>query len=109
MTVEAALALVARACGGGGQRGARDIGWWRSAGSPATCPGSTPGQRSRPPGRSAARSGGGTPFIYSDGDVLALIEQAEAVIPQPLRAATYADADRAARRDRPAGRGGAPP
>lgn len=29
------------------------------------------------------------PFIYSDGDVLALIEQAEAVIPQPLRSATY--------------------
>lgn len=29
------------------------------------------------------------PFIYSDNDVLAMIEQAHAVIPQPLRAATY--------------------
>jgi integrase/recombinase XerD len=29
------------------------------------------------------------PFIYTDNDVLALIEQARAVIPQPLRAATY--------------------
>lgn len=29
------------------------------------------------------------PFIYSDGDVLALIEQAKALIPQPLRSATY--------------------
>jgi integrase/recombinase XerD len=29
------------------------------------------------------------PFIYSDGDVLALIEQANALIPQPLRSATY--------------------
>jgi integrase/recombinase XerD len=29
------------------------------------------------------------PFIYSDADVLALIEQARVVIPQPLRSATY--------------------
>jgi integrase/recombinase XerD len=29
------------------------------------------------------------PFIYSDADVLALIEQARLVIPQPLRSATY--------------------
>jgi integrase/recombinase XerD len=29
------------------------------------------------------------PFIYSDADVLALIEQARRSIPQPLRAATY--------------------
>lgn len=29
------------------------------------------------------------PFIYSDNDVLAMIEQARAVIPQPLRSATY--------------------
>jgi len=29
------------------------------------------------------------PFIYTDGDVLALIEQAQALIPQPLRSATY--------------------
>ena len=29
------------------------------------------------------------PFIYSDNDVLAMIEQAQAVIPQPLRSATY--------------------
>ena len=29
------------------------------------------------------------PFIYSDNDVLAMIEQAQAVIPQPLRPATY--------------------
>ena len=29
------------------------------------------------------------PFIYSDADVLALIEQARTVIPQPLRSATY--------------------
>jgi integrase len=29
------------------------------------------------------------PFIYSDTDVLAMIEQAQAVIPQPLRSATY--------------------
>jgi integrase/recombinase XerD len=29
------------------------------------------------------------PFIYSDADVLAMIEQARAVIPQPLRSATY--------------------
>ena len=29
------------------------------------------------------------PFIYTDGDVLALIEQANALIPQPLRSATY--------------------
>jgi len=29
------------------------------------------------------------PFIYTDGDVLALIEQAKALIPQPLRSATY--------------------
>jgi len=29
------------------------------------------------------------PFIYSDADVLAMIEQARVVIPQPLRSATY--------------------
>lgn len=29
------------------------------------------------------------PFIYSDDDVLAMIEQASVVIPQPLRSATY--------------------
>jgi integrase len=29
------------------------------------------------------------PFIYADADVLAMIEQAGALIPQPLRAATY--------------------
>jgi integrase/recombinase XerD len=29
------------------------------------------------------------PFIYSDADVLAMIEQARMVIPQPLRSATY--------------------
>jgi len=29
------------------------------------------------------------PFIYTDGDVLALIEQAQTLIPQPLRSATY--------------------
>lgn len=29
------------------------------------------------------------PFIYTDSDVLALIEQADRLIPQPLRAATY--------------------
>jgi len=29
------------------------------------------------------------PFIYTDRDVLALIEQAQALIPQPLRSATY--------------------
>jgi integrase/recombinase XerD len=29
------------------------------------------------------------PFIYTDTDVLAMIEQARALIPQPLRAATY--------------------
>ncbi|HUY58767.1 MAG TPA: tyrosine-type recombinase/integrase [Solirubrobacteraceae bacterium] len=29
------------------------------------------------------------PFIYTDRDVLALIEQARALIPQPLRSATY--------------------
>jgi len=29
------------------------------------------------------------PFIYSDADVLAMIEQARTVIPQPLRSATY--------------------
>lgn len=29
------------------------------------------------------------PFIYSDADVLAMIEQARIVIPQPLRSATY--------------------
>ena len=29
------------------------------------------------------------PFIYTDADVLALIEQARVVIPQPLRSATY--------------------
>ena len=29
------------------------------------------------------------PFIYSDNDVLAIIEQARVVIPQPLRSATY--------------------
>ena len=29
------------------------------------------------------------PFIYSDTDVLAMIEQARVVIPQPLRSATY--------------------
>jgi integrase len=29
------------------------------------------------------------PFIYADNDVLAMIEQAHAVIPQPLRSATY--------------------
>jgi integrase/recombinase XerD len=29
------------------------------------------------------------PFIYSDADVLALIEQARVAIPQPLRSATY--------------------
>jgi integrase len=29
------------------------------------------------------------PFIYTDNDVLAMIEQAQAVIPQPLRSATY--------------------
>jgi integrase len=29
------------------------------------------------------------PFIYSDADVLAMIEQARFVIPQPLRSATY--------------------
>jgi integrase len=29
------------------------------------------------------------PFIYTDGDVLAMIEQAKALIPQPLRSATY--------------------
>ena len=29
------------------------------------------------------------PFIYTDADVLALIEQARTVIPQPLRSATY--------------------
>jgi integrase len=29
------------------------------------------------------------PFIYSDDDVLAMIEQAKVVIPQPLRSATY--------------------
>ena len=29
------------------------------------------------------------PFIYSDNDVLAMIEQTQAVIPQPLRSATY--------------------
>ena len=29
------------------------------------------------------------PFIYTDGDVLALIEQAQALISQPLRSATY--------------------
>jgi integrase/recombinase XerD len=29
------------------------------------------------------------PFIYTDNDVLAMIEQASAVIPQPLRSATY--------------------
>lgn len=29
------------------------------------------------------------PFIYSDDDVLAMIEQAKIVIPQPLRSATY--------------------
>jgi integrase/recombinase XerD len=29
------------------------------------------------------------PFIYTDADVLALIEQARMVIPQPLRSATY--------------------
>jgi integrase/recombinase XerD len=29
------------------------------------------------------------PFIYSDADVLAMIEQARLVIPQPLRSATY--------------------
>jgi integrase/recombinase XerD len=29
------------------------------------------------------------PFIYSDNDVLAMIEQARLVIPQPLRSATY--------------------
>jgi integrase/recombinase XerD len=29
------------------------------------------------------------PFIYSDADVLAMIEQARALIPQPLRSATY--------------------
>ena len=50
------------------------------------------------------RSRGARPFIYTDGGLLALIEQARAAIPQPLRAATIADADRAARRKRPAGR-----
>jgi integrase len=30
-----------------------------------------------------------SPFIYTDSDVLALIEQAQTVIPQPLRSATY--------------------
>jgi integrase len=29
------------------------------------------------------------PFIYTDNDVLAMIEQARALIPQPLRSATY--------------------
>jgi integrase len=29
------------------------------------------------------------PFIYTDNDVLAMIEQAQAMIPQPLRSATY--------------------
>ena len=29
------------------------------------------------------------PFIYTDSDVLAMIEQANALIPQPLRSATY--------------------
>lgn len=29
------------------------------------------------------------PFIYTDNDVLAMIEHAQAVIPQPLRSATY--------------------
>ena len=29
------------------------------------------------------------PFIYTDADVLAMIEQARVVIPQPLRSATY--------------------
>ena len=47
------------------------------------------------------------PFIYADADVLAMIEQAAGADPAAVALSDLPDADRAARHDRTAGRGGA--